>query len=171
MVTLTSGPSSPLDIHRSFRRLVARIRRRFDFQYFCVQETTQSGLVHLHLLYRGSFIPQAWLSQMWQTVHNAQVVWIARIKRKRGCASYLCKYLSKEVLGRCWSSWEWIYRGWRWAWSNLKDGLGRSRLFRVKGLLVELWRRHLEGEGLWLNGLVFPPPREMRERYVRALKC
>ena len=52
-MTLTSSTASPDDIHRSFRVLKERIRRRWPFEYITVREHTDSGLAHLHIVYRG----------------------------------------------------------------------------------------------------------------------
>lgn len=158
LMTLTSSPDSPTDIHRSFRSLKERIRRRFGFEYIAVVETTTSGLLHLHILYRGDYIPQAWLSNNWQAIHRASVVWISKVKIKRGVAGYLMKYLGKGMVGRWWSSWGWIYRGWRIVWKWLVAKHWECWKWHLPRSLYDLWNRHLEGMKVWLGDVFLNPP-------------
>jgi hypothetical protein len=151
-MTLTSSPSSPLDIHHSFRVLKERIRRRWAFEYLCVTETTSGCLLHLHIAFRGGFIPQGWISVNWEQIHGAPIVWVSRMKEGRGAARYLAKYLGKEVLGRFWSSWGWIYRGWaknrRLMWKAFAENgsVGGFPAF------LKVWRWHLRGGLLYVYG-------------------
>jgi len=149
-ITLTSSPDSPENIHNSFSKLVKRIRRQFgQFEYFAVKETTASGLVHIHLLYRGPYIPQDWLSSAWAEIHQAPVVWIKEVNLKRDSkkkiASYLVKYLAKNPLGRFWASWNWVFRSFVRFWKMVIEhyGYGPST--------ITLWREFLWGRNIILD--------------------
>lgn len=157
-MTLTSGPSSPSDIHRSFRALKERIRRRWAFEYIACRETTNSGLIHIHLVWRGGYIPQAWLSKAWADIHHAPIVWVEQAKKDRRMAAYLAKYLGKEALGRFWSSWNWIYRGWRSSREYLSGLFIRCFGYSRRRLWYSLWEEHLRGRWLKLGNAWIPPP-------------
>ena len=115
-LTLTSSPESPRDVHHSFRILKERLRRRGQFEYLAVRERTKSGLTHLHVLCRGRFIPQGWLSDAWKSIHKAPVVWITLVNSGGEASRYVCKYVGKELADRFWWSWRWVYRGASLVW-------------------------------------------------------
>jgi len=149
-ITLTSSPESPEDIHRSFSKLVKRIRRQYGkFEYFAVKEQTMSGLIHIHLLYRGSYIPQDWLSETWAEIHCAKIVWIREVNLKRDSkkkiAGYLVKYLAKDPLGRFWASWNWVFRGFIKFWKTIIEHFG----YGPKTVLM--WKQFLWGQNMILD--------------------
>jgi len=118
VLTLTSSPDSP-DIHHSFEVFKKRIRRKFGrFEYLSVKEHTKDGLVHLHICYRGCFMPQSWLSASWNEIHRAKIVYIAKL-RSWNLAKHLARYFIKEGFGRFWSSWSWVYRGYLKDWKKI----------------------------------------------------
>lgn len=148
-LTLTSSPSSPADIQRSWRRLYGRmLRRRMITGYIKVTETTKSGLKHLHILFRGSFVAQAWLSQVWREIHGAEVVDVRKAYGKTGAAAYLAKYMSKAGEKYSWS-WGWVYRGFAGIWARARLELRRlkvrcpHRLADAWWQFFRLWRGHL----------------------------
>ncbi|MBA7696668.1 hypothetical protein ES703_105319 [subsurface metagenome] len=115
VVTLTSSDEAVeqgLDIHRSFRALVLRLRRRWGvFQYIGVREI-KGDRQHLHLVFRGEYMAQTQLSAMWAKLHLSPVVDIRAVYRAKGGARYLAKYLAKEAFNRYWASYDWVFRGW-----------------------------------------------------------
>jgi hypothetical protein len=134
VLTLTSSPDSG-DIHRDFEVLKKRIRRKYGrFEYSSVKEHTKEGLVHLHLVYRGRFMRQQWLSESWNEIHKAKVVWIAKLYSWK-LAKHLARYFVKEGFGRFWTSWNWVYRGFVGDW---------KRLVHEKGdMALNYWHRWL----------------------------
>jgi hypothetical protein len=155
VLTLTSGPSSPSDIHASFEVLVKRIRRKFGrFEYLAVEEHTREGLLHLHLLAHGTYIPQDWLSDVWQEIHGAPVVWIARLFSFR-LASHLARYLVKEGAGaRFWTSWGFVFRGFVGFW--------RSLVHRYQDRALFEWK-------LWLSSGAVPRLRPLKQLPLAVL--
>jgi hypothetical protein len=98
-------------------------RRGMIKGYIRVNEHSKNGKQHCHILFRGSFIDQAWLSAQWQEIHHAKIVDIRRAvagKSKYKIAAYLAKYMSKENAGRYSWSWGWVWKGFVKDWNTLK---------------------------------------------------
>ncbi len=113
---------------RHFRCLIMRLKRRGLVKaYIRVGELTKSGLYHQHLVFRGEYIEQAYLSYLWDIIHHAPVVDIRRVGQGHRVAGYLAKYCSKENSGRLSWSWSWVYRGF------CRDWLYWKRVCRVRG--------------------------------------
>ena len=52
------------ELPRRWKRLHERIARRFGrIEYVTVVEAQKRGAAHLHVVYRGRYIPQPWLSR------------------------------------------------------------------------------------------------------------
>jgi hypothetical protein len=68
---------------------------RDSLNYLCVFETTKAGTPHLHILTRGSYIAQRWLSSMMKKLADAPIVDVRRVRNKREAAAYVAKYISK----------------------------------------------------------------------------
>jgi hypothetical protein len=62
-----------------------------------VLELQQSGVPHLHVLL-NKYIPQKWISSRWAALGGGRIVFIKRIVELDRVASYLTKYLTKEVI-------------------------------------------------------------------------
>ena len=121
-LTLTSGPESPLDIQRSWRRLIMRLQRRGMLKngYIRVTEYTHQGRAHYHVVFRGDYISQAYISALWFEIHKAPVVYISQVRSKKGISGYLGKYMAKDNKGRLSWSFPWVYQGFARAWVILK---------------------------------------------------
>ena len=115
ILTLTTSDealASGKDIHQSWRALLMRLRRRYGhFEYIGVKEV-KGGRVHLHLVFRGSYMEQVQLSAMWRAIHLSPVVDIRAVWSQRGGVRYLAKYLAKGAGNRYWVSYNWVFRGW-----------------------------------------------------------
>jgi hypothetical protein len=99
-LTLTTSDDSTRDIHASFEKFVKRVRREFKrFEYACVREWTVRGYPHLHVLFRGCFIPQKWISETWADLHSSCIVDIRKVSSIDSAVNYLMKYLVKD--GNC----------------------------------------------------------------------
>ena len=103
MITLTAPPqnfSSPGDairtLNKVWSRFVTRVRRKYkSFEFVRVWELHESGYPHLHVLQRGTFIPQKWLSATWNACGGGQVCDIRRVHNDKAAAAYITKYLGK----------------------------------------------------------------------------
>ncbi len=137
-LTLTSSDEAVIegyDIHKHFRALVMRLRRRWGcFEYMGVVEI-KGDRHHLHLVFRGEYMAQAQVSAMWTSLHRSPVVDIKMVYKVKGGARYLAKYLVKEALNRYWASYNWVFAGWV-GWSRrVKCTVGH---YPSKGLLRSL---------------------------------
>jgi len=145
VMTLTSAPGSG-NLHRSFEVLKKRIRRHGRFEYCAVKElSTKGGLEHLHLVYRGKFIAQKWLSEAWFNIHGAKIVWVARLFTWK-FAKHLARYFIKEGVGRFWMSWGWVYRGFVGDWKLIVSKYGK--------FAVRFWKSLLHGHDVKINAVV-----------------
>lgn len=80
-------------------QLFKRIRRRWPHarvEYFLVWERTKRGWPHAHLLLQAPFIPQRWLSIVWEQLTGARVVDIRAVHSPQEVVSYVAKYLTKD---------------------------------------------------------------------------
>jgi len=85
-------------IRQQFRRLVARIRRNFPRLEYCAAiELTKRGTPHLHVLTRGDYIPQTWLSTAWKDLTGSYIVHIRKIDQVAGAVLEVTKYLTKSA--------------------------------------------------------------------------
>ncbi len=75
-------------------------RRGYIWEYLAVPERHENGFYHLHLLQKGSFVPQGELSRLADRAGMGRVVWIQGIRYAEdgssGAAKYLVKYMTKD---------------------------------------------------------------------------
>lgn len=152
LITLTSSDDAPVDIQRSFRKLIMRLRRRnLVDDYIKVIETKNDGRDHIHLCFRGQFIEQMFLSALWAEIHASPIVDVRRVKSgyrtKIAVAGYLAKYMAKEMTRRYSWSWGWVYKGFVKTWREAKHMLYGYSRFGLHAWLwadfLHLWRLHL----------------------------
>lgn len=105
-ITLTVNPNwfdSPEDraarlvkAWRLIRRRYLKLRPSHVLEFLAVFELTKKGEPHLHIVARGSFIPQRWLSAQMAKEMGAPVVDVRSVKGSREVAKYVSKYISKR---------------------------------------------------------------------------
>lgn len=103
-VTLTVNNSlyeSPREAYDKTRKHVTTLTRTIrqelgSWEYMRVLEVTRKGFPHYHLIARGPFVDQMWLSARWQLLTGAKIVDIRRIKKQVDAARYIMKYLYKQ---------------------------------------------------------------------------
>jgi len=79
-----------------WKRLHQRIVRQFGrIEYIAVVEPQKRGAAHIHVVYRGDFIPQRWLSKAAKESGFGPIADIRLPPRQ--VATYLAKYLTKEL--------------------------------------------------------------------------
>lgn len=147
-LTLTSSRVAPKDIQRSFRCLMGRlVRRGLVTGYIKVTEYNQKGdLMHLHVLMRGSYVAQWYLSQLWEKIHLSPIVDVRKAYgRKADVAAYLAKYMVKAGERYSWNR-AWVYQGFVQTWVELKRKACyvpqryRDQFFRF---ILKAWQGHL----------------------------
>jgi len=153
ILTLTSSPSS-VDLHRHWTMFVRRVRRAYGlFEYLAVKEFTSSGLVHIHALFVGSYLPFSWVKETWFELHKAKDVFIQAFRgSKKRMGAYLCKYVAKDkTSNRYWWSWRWVYRGFVSEWKLIVKAYGKNS--------VRTWNKLLRGHFIALGTMwVLRPP-------------
>lgn len=103
VLTLTPGlydnlPDYVTFLRKKFRSLIQKIRREFGtLEYMAVVELQKSGVPHLHVLTRGTYIPWRWLTGAWQKLTGAWHVHISSITRTSNAIVELTKYLAKTA--------------------------------------------------------------------------
>jgi hypothetical protein len=45
------------------------------------------------------YIPQAWLSEEWDKIHGARIVWISRLKKNKNSIRNVARYFISQYLG------------------------------------------------------------------------
>jgi hypothetical protein len=173
LLTLTSSPDSPRPIRKSWELVAKWMRRRgIVFQYYGVVETNVRGLQHMHILFRGPYLHQWCLSNLWRKYHRAYIVDVRRTYgAKRSVGSYLCKYLVKAMgeglsvafshaygvyldvpafpdkLRNMWSaSRDWCYPRFTRVWKAAVGMFCRSNTRVDFKVLFGLWWLHLQGD-------------------------
>jgi hypothetical protein len=113
MTLTTSDEAKNLGFDRKlnehFRVLKMRILRKYYFKMKCWKIRTNEGNGVLHIVYRGKFIPQKWLSAHWSVIHKSPIVDIRKLyetsRGLKGLCFYLVgNYLSKQSFERM--SWD-----------------------------------------------------------------
>ena len=98
-VTSPAGESAEESYARfpaRWKRFHMRLERRFGrIEYVAVVEPQKRGAAHVHFVYRGPFIPQAWLSRAAAASGFGRIADIRKSHPK--LMSYLAKYLTKGL--------------------------------------------------------------------------
>jgi len=105
-ITLTVNPNwfdSPEDRAQRLVKAWRLVRRRYlalrpshRLEFMAVFELTKKGEPHLHIVARGTFIPQKWLSEQMAREMGAPIVDVRAVKGGREVAKYVSKYVSKR---------------------------------------------------------------------------
>ena len=170
-ITLTVNPAwfnSPEERAQKLVEAWRKIRRRFldlsennKCEFLAVFELTQLGEPHLHIVQRGSFIPQKWLSEQMKELMGAPVVDIRSVTGSKEVAKYISKYISKRnikigTLKRYWRSVRYLKVSRRELRARRNAG---CRFFIMenhwKRLMVEVLERQLEVSEITKYGMKF----------------
>jgi len=116
-------------------------KKRFKRMYHRCPEKTATGLRHDHILFRGSYIEQAYLSHLWREIHHSPVVDIRRVRGRHRLACYLANYLAKSPSARYSYSWSWVWKGFAKSWKFLKTmSAWTGQDFKI---LLTVWQRYV----------------------------
>lgn len=117
------------------------------FEY-CKIETDEGNGV-LHIVYWGEYIPQKWLSETWNELHGAKIVYIEKLYgNSKGIARYLAtQYLSLQnaMYTRMSYSQGWVCRGFVKRWRHIWEILGKKKS------VLAYWEYFLSSEHLHLR--------------------
>lgn len=141
-LTLTSSEWSVRDrLNANFEVLRKRIEHKFKskIQYWKIR--TNEGFGVLHVIFKGCFLPQSWLSSQWMDIHRAPIVDVRSVQGSdsgRGLAYYVVgHYLSHQSFERMSWSWGWVFKGFVSYWKahfvgkfpSLSEAIGAWDLF------------------------------------------
>jgi len=120
----TSNRGSNLDITKDWQILDKRIQRKFDFKPEYIRVKTNEGNGVLHIIYKGKYLPQKWLSNAWNEIHYSPIVSIEWVRNNKQLASYLTQYISNQnsTYQRYSCSHYWIAPG----YAKVRDKLKKS---------------------------------------------
>jgi hypothetical protein len=141
-MTLTSSPEAKgRNLNADFRALKMRIFRKFHFKMKYWKIRTNEGNGVLHIVYRGKYIPQKWLSDQWTEIHKSPIVDIRSLyetrKGLKGIVFYLVgDYLAKQSFERMSWSYSWVFPAFVSCWKRLIEKHGFKQA-------LYLWRRLL----------------------------
>jgi hypothetical protein len=141
-MTLTSSPEAKgRNLNADFRALKMRILRKYHFKMKYWKIRTNEGNGVLHIVFRGKFIPQRWLSEQWADIHKSPVVDIRSLYETRkgltGIVFYLVgNYLAKQSFERMSWGYSWVFPAFVSYWKRIVEKYGLKR-----GL--ELWNKLL----------------------------
>jgi hypothetical protein len=98
-----------------FQQLLKMVKARWPrkhVEFLAVFEKHKSKWPHLHVLLRGGYLPQAWISQQMRALIGSPIVDIRGVSRPTEIAHYIAKYVSKnpEAFKGCRRFWR--SRGW-----------------------------------------------------------
>lgn len=192
-ITLTVNPAwfdSPDEraskLAAAWRGVVAAFKHRWPgrpVEYMCIFEATKMGEPHLHIIWRGAFMPQKWLSAQMRKRMGAPIVDVRRVRGQHQVANYVTKYISKRPIrfGTCkryWRSGGYLSKSPRQArrernagatfWRSRRHVCQHAEEALVAKLSIVLWGvEKLEYEipehwthppGMWLEEGFYIPP-------------
>jgi hypothetical protein len=115
-ITLTSSDvaNTENDISRDVKVLIQRIRRKYpDFEYIRIN-VLKDNRWHVHMLYKGSFMPVRWLKYQWSVLHQSPIVYITEMDGSYGLVNYFARqYLASQEGELTYMSYSqgWLFRG------------------------------------------------------------
>jgi hypothetical protein len=97
-ITLSRVGLDLYSVSRVATQVVRRLRRNgYQFDYCLTFEKHKNGYFHLHMLQKGDFIPQTFLSDCLRSATHG-LSWVTDIRRcKPGSAGYVTKYCTKML--------------------------------------------------------------------------
>lgn len=147
-LTLNSSDESivlGIDIQKSFRKLVKRIRRKYGgFEYYGVVacDVSEPLREHIHVICKGVFMPQRELDDMWVDVHRSIKPYIEAVDDVASAAGYMGKYLHMQSyhVRKYIMSAGWVFKGWiSWSkWFKRNYGVYPDQMY--PGILAKLAR-------------------------------
>jgi hypothetical protein len=118
-----------------------RIYRKFHFKMKYWKIRTNEGNGVLHVIFRGKYVPQKWLSEQWTEIHKSPIVDIRSLyetkRGLRGIAFYLIgNYLTKQSFERMSWGYSWVFPAFVSSWKRLIEKYGfKQALFLWSKLL------------------------------------
>jgi hypothetical protein len=141
-MTLASSPASiGRDLNADFRVLKMRVYRKFHFKMKYWKIRTNEGNDVFHIVFKGKYILQDWLSAQWTDIHKSPIVDIASLyetpRGLKGICFYLIgNYLFRQSFERMSWGYSWVFPAFVASWKRFIEKYCFKR-----GL--EMWNRLL----------------------------
>jgi hypothetical protein len=155
LTTAVGGDPKLLTNH--FETLRRRIEKRIGkrVHYWWVQTLEGNGVLHTLMAAEGSlFVEQEWLSEEWEAIHGAKIVYIKRYKKGWYSRNKVSKYLVAQYMAGQSGT---VRMGWSWkrtfnipiskAW-KMFCRLFRNKTFRM---LLDKWQAFLRSEVVYVD--------------------
>jgi hypothetical protein len=99
-ITLTGVGKTLAEVGRVATTIVQRLRRQgYTFEYCMTFERHKNGKFHIHMLQKGDYIPQRFMSECLRSATHGSS-YVVDIRRcKSGTAGYVTKYCTKVLAG------------------------------------------------------------------------
>lgn len=138
-----------------------------DIEHCVVRTSEGNGVLHVFWAWRRNgfrsglfYVPQGWLSEKWQQIHNSSYVWIKKTGNRQKDSYKLSNYCATQYCAD-----QEKFERLSWSWFKIV-GLPTRWLFFKRHFNVQVyraWHRHLAGFTLIIsNGYEFyrvrPPP-------------
>jgi hypothetical protein len=135
---------------QAWRTIVLRWRRLNKWhkcEYIAVFEPHVSGWPHMHILWKGHWIDQKWLSQQATELLNSPIQHVFKIADAKSAAAYVTKYFSKAPtkFGTCkryWTSKSWPKLKHIDAARAFHKGFPIDKVNRRIDDIIREWKRH-----------------------------
>jgi len=141
-MTLTSSTESVgRNLNADFRALKMRIFRKYHFKMKYWKIRTNEGNGVLHIVFRGRYIPQEWLSEQWADIHKSPIVDIRSLRETgkglQGIVFYLVgNYLAKQSFERMSWGYSWVFPAFVRSWKRLIEKYGFKQALFYWNLLL-----------------------------------
>lgn len=139
----------------AWRTIVLRWRRLKKWhrcEYIAVFEPHISGWPHMHILWKGHWIDQKFLSEQGKLLLNSPVQHVSLIRDEKSAAFYVAKYFSKAPVKfgkskRYWTSKNWPKLKLIAAEKAFHKGFPMELVNKKISLIIETWKRY--GKTVW----------------------
>src|SRR5262245_15143600 len=129
LTTASGGPSHLLRKH--LQELRRRIERDLGFkgiETFVVETTEGNGVLHMVWAWAGDrefIVDQRWLSQQWEKIHGARIVWVRRMNLSKQSIKNVGRYFALQYL----SDQRGALRRVSWSWRRSRFAIGKGWTF------------------------------------------
>ncbi len=176
--TAEGGDGSKLTYNH--KRLRQRIKKRLGYkqiQYYQIKTAEGNGVLHVFLVWRPAagdqarrfWIDQRWLSDQWQSIHGAAIVWIKAYNPGKKSRNRLSRYvISQYVQNQC----GYVNMSWSWkrslgfpigaVWGVLRKQWQKKNSLRIMNMqpelpmliLIRTWEELLAGQAILMGDRV-----------------
>lgn len=132
LTTASGGPTPILRKHlQELRRRVERDLEYRGIEMFVVETREGNGVLHMIWAWQGDrefIVDQKWLSEQWEKIHGAFIVFIRRMNLEKDSIRRVGRYFALQYLAD--------QRGalvrMSWSWKRSKFALGKAWAFMLK---------------------------------------